>query len=54
MVGEQVAAELAGISGPVLLVDDYTDTGWSLTVAARLLREVGAPEVLPFALATRG
>ncbi|MDA8370531.1 MAG: RecQ family ATP-dependent DNA helicase [Nocardiopsaceae bacterium] len=54
VVGEQVAAELAGISGPVLLVDDYTDTGWSLTVAARLLREVGAPEVLPFALATRG
>lgn len=37
--------------GPVLLVDDMTDTGWTLTMAARLLREAGAPEVLPFVLA---
>ncbi|WP_458319170.1 RecQ family ATP-dependent DNA helicase [Mycolicibacterium brisbanense] len=36
---------------PVLLVDDMTDTGWTLTMAARLLREAGAPEVLPFVLA---
>jgi ATP-dependent DNA helicase RecQ len=35
----------------VLLVDDRADTRWTLTVAARLLRESGAPAVLPFALA---
>ncbi|WP_246045983.1 DEAD/DEAH box helicase [Rarobacter faecitabidus] len=37
----------------VLLVDDYTDSGWTLTVAARLLRIAGASEVLPFVLAQR-
>jgi ATP-dependent DNA helicase RecQ len=35
----------------VLLVDDVVATGWTMTVAARLLREAGAPAVLPFALA---
>ena len=39
--------------GPVLLVDDLTDTGWTLTVAAALLRDAGAPAVLPLALASR-
>ncbi len=43
------AAVLQG--GPVLLVDDVTDTGWTLTMAARVLRRAGAGEVLPFALA---
>jgi ATP-dependent DNA helicase RecQ len=38
--------------GPVLLVDDLTDTGWTLTMAARLLRSGGAPAVLPFVLAS--
>ena len=38
--------------GPVLLVDDLADTGWTLTMAARVVREAGAPEVLPFALAS--
>ncbi|MCV7314462.1 RecQ family ATP-dependent DNA helicase [Mycolicibacillus parakoreensis] len=38
-------------TGPVLLVDDVTDTGWTLTMAARVLRAAGAPQVLPFALA---
>ncbi|AKS32328.1 RecQ family ATP-dependent DNA helicase [Mycolicibacterium goodii] len=38
--------------GPVLLIDDLTDTGWTLTMAARLLRAGGAPEVLPFVLAS--
>lgn len=37
--------------GPVLLVDDMTDTGWTLTMASRVLRAAGASEVLPFALA---
>jgi ATP-dependent DNA helicase RecQ len=39
------------LEGPVLLVDDRVDTGWTITVAARLLRESGAPGVLPLALA---
>jgi ATP-dependent DNA helicase RecQ len=40
--------------GPVLLVDDRVDSGWTLTIAARELRRAGAPAVLPFALALRG
>ncbi len=39
------------VDGPVLLVDDLTDTGWTLTMASRVVRAGGAPEVLPFALA---
>jgi len=41
-------------SAPVLLVDDQVVTGWTLTVAARALREAGATAVLPLALAARG
>jgi ATP-dependent DNA helicase RecQ len=37
--------------GPVLLVDDWMETGWTMTVAAKLLREAGAPAILPLALA---
>ncbi|GAA0963685.1 RecQ family ATP-dependent DNA helicase [Actinocorallia libanotica] len=37
--------------GPVLLVDDHCDSGWTLTVATRLLREAGATAVLPLVLA---
>lgn len=37
--------------GPVLLVDDVIDTGWTMTMAARLLRNAGASAVLPFAVA---
>jgi ATP-dependent DNA helicase RecQ len=40
--------------GPVLLVDDLIDSGWTMTVAARLLRRAGASAVLPLALAQRG
>ena len=36
-------------AGPVLLVDDVIDSGWTMTVAARLLRRAGAAAVLPFA-----
>jgi ATP-dependent DNA helicase RecQ len=43
---------LAEVGGPVLLVDDVTDTGWTMTMAARVLRRAGAPEVLPFAIAS--
>ena len=42
---------LTGLGGPVLLVDDRVDTGWTMTVAARLLRAAGAAGVLPLALA---
>ena len=38
-------------AGPVLLIDDQIDTGWTMTVAAKLLRDAGAPAVLPLALA---
>ncbi|GHH88118.1 ATP-dependent DNA helicase RecQ [Streptomyces sulfonofaciens] len=40
-------------SGPVLLVDDYTETGWTLAIAARVLRRAGAGEVLPLVLAVQ-
>ncbi|MGI5231235.1 RecQ family ATP-dependent DNA helicase [Actinoallomurus sp. CA-142502] len=42
---------LGELTGPVLLVDDQVDTGWTMTVAAKLLREAGASAVLPLALA---
>lgn len=42
---------LEGLPGrSVMLVDDYTDSGWTLTVAARLLRLAGAAQVHPFVL----
>jgi ATP-dependent DNA helicase RecQ len=40
--------------GPVLLVDDVIDSGWTATVAARMLRRAGTSAVLPFALAQAG
>jgi ATP-dependent DNA helicase RecQ len=40
-------------AGPVLLVDDQVVTGWTITLAAKALREAGATEVLPLVLATR-
>ena len=43
---------VAAAGRPVLLVDDLSDTGWTLTMAARVVRAAGAPEVLPFALAS--
>jgi len=33
--------------GPLLLVDDTYRTGWTMTVAAALLRDAGASAVLP-------
>jgi ATP-dependent DNA helicase RecQ len=47
-----MADALAGLDGPVLLVDDLVDSGWTMTVAARALRLAGAGSVLPLALAT--
>ncbi|MYV99827.1 RecQ family ATP-dependent DNA helicase [Streptomyces sp. SID3343] len=54
VIPSELAARLAGLDGPVLLVDDRTDTGWTLTVAARLLRRAGADEVLPLVLTMEG
>ncbi|MEW2303448.1 RecQ family ATP-dependent DNA helicase [Streptomyces sp. NPDC006655] len=49
-----LAGALAEVQGPVLLVDDFTETGWTLAVAARLLRRAGARGVLPLVLAVQG
>ena len=44
-------AAAAGLPGrSVVLVDDRADSGWTLTVAARLLRHAGASAVHPFVL----
>jgi ATP-dependent DNA helicase RecQ len=51
-VDAELAERLFSLPGPVLLVDDRVDTGWTMTVAAKLLRDTGVPAVLPFALAT--
>ena len=37
----------------VLLVDDMTVSGWTLTLAARALRSSGAAQVLPLVLAAQ-
>jgi ATP-dependent DNA helicase RecQ len=44
----------AGLDGPVLLVDDLVDTGWTTALVTRQLRQAGAPAVLPLALALAG
>jgi ATP-dependent DNA helicase RecQ len=46
-----VAARIKEAGGPVLLVDDRVDTGWTMTLGAALVRHAGAPAVLPLALA---
>ncbi|MFI0742083.1 RecQ family ATP-dependent DNA helicase [Streptomyces sp. NPDC021100] len=53
-VPPELAARLAEARGPVLLVDDLSDTGWTLAVAARLLRRAGASQVFPLVLAVQG
>jgi ATP-dependent DNA helicase RecQ len=45
-----LAAEQPLDGGPVLLVDDLVATGWTMTMAARALRQAGASAVLPLAL----
>ncbi|MFC1419863.1 RecQ family ATP-dependent DNA helicase [Streptacidiphilus cavernicola] len=53
-VPDGLAQALAAAGGPVLLVDDFTDSGWTVAVAARLLRRAGAAGVLPLVLAQQG
>ena len=50
-VPSSLADAIAALDGPVLLVDDYVDSGWTMALAARALRRAGAPAVLPLALA---
>ncbi|MEU6007877.1 RecQ family ATP-dependent DNA helicase [Streptomyces sp. NPDC047453] len=49
-----LVSALADNPGPVLLVDDFTETGWTLAVAARLLRRSGTQAVMPLVLAVQG
>ncbi len=53
-VGRRSALQADVPAGPVLLVDDLVVTGWTLTLAARALRDAGATEVLPLTLAVNG
>ncbi|MEU6393449.1 RecQ family ATP-dependent DNA helicase [Streptomyces sp. NPDC046939] len=53
-VPPELAEAVTRAGGPVLLVDDYTETGWTLAMAARLLRRAGATGVLPLVLAVQG
>lgn len=38
--------------GPVLLIDDIVDSGWTLTIIGALLRKAGCSHVYPLVLAT--
>lgn len=49
-----VPAGMVFDGSPVLLVDDRSETGWTLTEAARLLRRAGSGPVLPLVLALDG
>ncbi|MDT0305632.1 RecQ family ATP-dependent DNA helicase [Streptomyces sp. DSM 44917] len=49
-----LAAAVREAGGPLLLVDDLTETGWTLAMGARLLRAAGAEAVLPLVLAVDG
>jgi len=51
-VSDELAARVSEVEGPVLVIDDRVDTGWTMTVAAAMLRDAGAEGVMPFALAT--
>jgi ATP-dependent DNA helicase RecQ len=53
-VPADVAEGLTGLTGPVLLVDDLVDSGWTMVLAGRALRRAGASGVLPLALAIAG
>ena len=51
-ISDELAGYISKADGPLLLIDDLVNTGWTMTMASRLLREAGAPAVLPFALAS--
>ncbi|WP_370145341.1 ATP-dependent DNA helicase RecQ [Streptacidiphilus sp. EB129] len=51
---DELTRALVTVDGPVLLVDDSTDSGWTIAVVALLLRRAGAGGVLPLVLAQQG
>ncbi|TYK46247.1 RecQ family ATP-dependent DNA helicase [Actinomadura decatromicini] len=51
-VPPDLAALVSDTPGPLLLIDDRVETGWTIAVATRLLKEAGAQSVLPLTLAT--
>ncbi|MGX7827428.1 RecQ family ATP-dependent DNA helicase [Actinokineospora sp. 24-640] len=51
-VPPETAEAVSAATGPILLVDDRVDSGWTMTVAAAVLLRAGADAILPFALAT--
>ncbi|MEV7417322.1 RecQ family ATP-dependent DNA helicase [Streptomyces sp. NPDC089919] len=53
VVPPELAQAVAAAGGPVLLVDDRSESGWTLAVAARLLRRAGAEGVYPLVLAVQ-
>ena len=54
VLGSLTIDEGAILPGPVLLVDDMVDSGWTFTVVAWELRRRGAGKVWPLALAVAG
>jgi ATP-dependent DNA helicase RecQ len=56
VVPDDLSSRLAGdLSGePLFLVDDYVDSGWTLTVVARALRRAGAGPIYPLVLGSVG
>ena len=54
VVGSLGISQNMVLTGPVLLVDDMVDSGWTFTVAASLLRRHGCSVVFPLALADTG
>ena len=54
VVSPELARVVRQTTGPILLVDDLVDSRWTMTIAARALRQAGAEVVLPFALASAG
>jgi ATP-dependent DNA helicase RecQ len=53
-VPPDLASAVADANGPILLVDDLVDSGWTMVLAGRALRRAGATAVLPLALAVAG
>jgi ATP-dependent DNA helicase RecQ len=50
-VPDDLLGAFTQLTGPLLLIDDRIETGWTMTVAAKHLLEAGATAVLPLALA---
>ncbi|BCY05461.1 ATP-dependent DNA helicase RecQ [Actinoplanes sp. L3-i22] len=54
IVPPEVAAGIQAQPGPILLVDDLVDSGWTMALAGRAVRKAGAESILPLALAVAG